>query len=541
MLILICSAVVAMTAAGQGVLVSSNPVKGSRFTNPIINADYSDPDVVASPDGRTFYMTASSFQCVPGLPILKSSDLVNWELIGYALDSVPPADYYGSGIPRHGKGVWAPCFRYHDGMYYIFWGDPDFGIFMVNTPNPEGDWSSPVLVRPGKGLIDPTPFWDIDGKAYLANGWAASRSGFNSIVTISEMAPDGTRLIGAPRIVYDGNDGVNHTVEGPKMYRRGEYYYLFAPAGGVADGWQLVMRSKNIFGPYESKIVMVQGDTDINGPHQGAWVTGADGSDWFVHFQDRGPFGRVIHLNPLAWVNDWPVIGVDHDGDGIGSPVREYSRPTSYGIPGPTDNIASLFQWHSNYSDFFGFPMPDALMRIYSHKLSADSKNLWEVPNLWLMKFPSDNFTFTADVAISAKEGCNGVSSGIIVMGWDYCRVGLTEQGDDFVLRMVQCTDAEQGGNEIVHDIAVIRPDRIYEAGLHKNLEKNIRLRVTVDNQARCRFAYSLDDGVYINIPYTFTARAGKWIGAKVGFYSIAPSTVADRGWLDVKNIKIDD
>ena len=222
----LCSPVLAMSIGAQSSHVT--------YHNPVIHADYSDPDVVASPDGKRFYMTASSFQCTPGLPILRSDDLVNWTLVNHALDSVPPTDFYGTSIPRHGKGVWAPCIRVHDGEYYIYWGDPDFGIFMTKTRNPEGKWSKPVLVRPGKGLIDPSPFWDEDGKAYLANGWAASRTGFNSVITISDMTPDGTMVTSQPRIVYDGNDGINHTVEGPKMYKKDGWYYLFAPAGGVA-------------------------------------------------------------------------------------------------------------------------------------------------------------------------------------------------------------------------------------------------------------------------------------------------------------------
>ena len=231
LVILICTSLTATAREAQFVSNPSN-VKGNTYQNPIIEADYSDPDPVAAPDGKTFYMTASSFQCTPGLPILKSTDLVNWSIVNYAIDAVPPTEYY-TDAPRHGKGVWAPCMRYHDGEYYIYWGDPDFGIYMVKTADPEGTWSEPVLVKAGKGMIDPTPLWDTDGKAYLANAWAASRSGFNSVVTVSEMSPDGTSIISKPRVVFDGNDGINHTIEGPKLYKRGDYYYILAPAGGV--------------------------------------------------------------------------------------------------------------------------------------------------------------------------------------------------------------------------------------------------------------------------------------------------------------------
>lgn len=235
------------------------------YQNPVLYADYSDPDVCAA--GDDFYMTASSFNCIPGLPILHSRDLVNWSLVNYALPVQEPKEFFDKA--QHGKGVWAPAIRFHKGEFYIYWGDPDYGIYMIKTRDPKGSWSKPVLVKAGKGMIDPTPLWDEDGKVYLIHAYAGSRSGVNSILVICELNAEGTEVISDPVMVFDGNDGKNHTVEGPKLYKRNGYYYIFAPAGGVATGWQLVLRSKNIYGPYESKIVMAQGKTTINGPHQG--------------------------------------------------------------------------------------------------------------------------------------------------------------------------------------------------------------------------------------------------------------------------------
>ena len=526
----------ALSGTAQGVYVSDpKNLKGGEYRNPVIHADYSDPDVVTAPDGKTFYMTASSFSSVPGLPILKSTDLVNWSLVNHALKSVPPTDFY-SAAPRHGKGVWAPCIRFHNGEYYIYWGDPDFGIFMVKAKDPEGAWSEPVLVKAGKGLIDPSPLWDADGRAYLANGWAASRAGFNSVITVSEMNSEGTKVTSEPRMVFDGNDGVNHTVEGPKFYRRGDWYYMFAPAGGVATGWQLVMRSKNVYGPYESKIVMAQGKSDINGPHQGAWVNAGEAGDWFLHFQDKDAYGRVVHLNPLAWKNDWPVIGVDKERDGCGEPVRKHRKPnlknTLAAEPFESDDL-SLYQWHGNYQDMFGFPIPEGMMRLYGHKLSKDFVNLWEVPNLWLRKFPAEEFTLTAKVRISAKSTSEEVASGIIVMGWDYATLGLRKRGDGFELQFTTCMDAEQGGKENIRNLGMIKPSRTYRAGLHPNLERDLWLRVRVNGDGECLFSYS-EDGKNFSEAGAFKARAGKWIGAKAGFFSITPDQASDRGWIDI-------
>ncbi len=514
-----------------GILVSEpRNLHGDTYTNPIIHADYSDPDVVASPDGGTFWMTASSFQDSPGLPILKSTDLVNWELVNYAIDRVPPYDAY-NGVPQHGHGVWAPSIKHHNGEYYIYWGDPDFGVFMIKTTDPEGVWSEPVLVREAKGMIDPTPFWDEDGKAYLANGWAGSRAGFNSQITVSEMNAEGTATIGHPKVVYDGNDGVNHTIEGPKMYKRDGYYYIFAPAGGVVNGWQLVMRSRNVFGPYESKIVMAQGDTDINGPHQGAWVSTPEAGDWFVHFQDRDAYGRITHLNPMTWVDGWPVIGIDKDGDGCGDPVRKHRKPALQATPVPAvQDPGLLYQWEANYNDHFGFDIPNGLKRIFGHKLSDDTTDLRQVPNVWLMKFPAENFTLTSKVRISAKQTSEGVSSGIMVIGTDYGRLGLRKEGDMF---RVQYAVSTEPGKEEVRDLGLVKPTRVYEAGLYPNLECDLWLRVEVSKEAQCRLSYSTD-GRGFKEAGLFKADRGAWMGAKLGFYSIVPAEIRERGWIDI-------
>jgi beta-xylosidase len=286
------------------------------YKNPILHADYSDPDVIGV--NGEYYMTASSFNCVPGLPVLHSVDLVNWELIGYALTKLAPFDVYCK--PQHGCGVWAPCIRYKDGMFYIFYPDPDYGIYMVKAEKPKGPWSDPKLIKEGKGMIDPAPLWDDDGSAYLAYAFAGSRAGTKSVLVVCTMANDASKVNDDEVLVFDGHKN-NNTVEGPKFYKRHGFYYLFAPAGGVTSGWQLVLRSENVYGPYEAKVVMAQGKTNINGPHQGAWVTTAGGENWFIHFQDKGAYGRVVHLNPMSWKNDWPVIGTDIDGEGCGEPV----------------------------------------------------------------------------------------------------------------------------------------------------------------------------------------------------------------------------
>lgn len=513
------------------------------YRNPVLHADYSDPDVCAV--GEDYFLTASSFNCTPGLPILHSKDLVNWKIVNYALKKVEPVEYYNEA--RHGKGVWAPSIRFHEGMYYIYWGDPDFGIFVVKTRDPYGEWDDPVLVKAGKGMIDPCPLWDDDGRVYLAHAWAGSRAKFNSVLTVCELNKEGTKVISDPVLVFDGNDGVNHTIEGAKFYKRNGFYYLFAPAGGVVSGWQLVMRSKDVYGPYEARIVMAQGKTDINGPHQGGWVDTPAGESWFLHFQDKGAYGRVLHLNPMKWVNDWPVIGVDKDGDGCGDPVSRYRKPKTgktYPIETPVESdefdtrkLGLQWEWHANYQDVFGFTTNMGYARIYGHELSPHFKNFWEVPNLLMQKFPAEEFTATAKLKVSAKD--DGQLSGLIIMGWDYSWIGVEKQGEKFLLKQAVCKDAEQGNLEQVSTLAVLEPSRKFEAGLFPNYEREIYIRVHVDKGAYCRFSYSLDGKKFTEAGTLFKARQGKWIGAKVGMFSVTPHG-KERGWLDVDWFRVE-
>ena len=506
------------------------------YQNPVLYADYSDPDVCAA--GDDFYMTASSFNCIPGLPILHSNDLVNWSLVNYALPVQEPQEFFDKA--QHGKGVWAPAIRFHNGEFYIYWGDPDYGIYLIKAKDPKGEWSKPVLVKAGKGMIDPTPLWDEDGKVYLIHAYAGSRSGVNSILVICELNAEGTEVISDPVMVFDGNDGKNHTVEGPKLYKRNGYYYIFAPAGGVATGWQLVLRSRNIYGPYESKMVMAQGKTTVNGPHQGGWVDTNTGESWFVHFQDQGAYGRVIHLNPMKWINDWPVIGADKDMDGCGEPVTTYKKPNvgrTYPVATPpesdefnTRHLGLQWQWHANKKDTYGFTTDLGYIRLYAGSLSKEFVNFWEVPNLLMQKFPAEKFTATAKLTFTAKQ--DGEQAGIIVMGWDYSYLSVRKAGDKFILQQAVCKDAEQQNPEQVKELASFPVEYLKMPGVADNEWKTVYLRVKVIKGAVCTFAYSLNGKKYTTGD-AFTARQGKWIGAKVGLFCVTPND-GNRGWADV-------
>lgn len=218
-------------------------------------------------------------------------------------------------------------------------------------------------------------------------------------------------------------------------YKRNGYYYIFAPAGGVATGWQLVLRSKNIYCPYERKVVMEQGSTPINGSHQGAWVNTHLGEDWFLHFQDKGIYGRVVHLQPMKWVKDWPVIGNDKDGDGNGESMLTYQKPNVgkvYPIitPPESDEFDSVklglqWQWQANPKGTWHTTSNQGFLRLYSDKIPEEAQNYWDVPNMLLQKFPSNRFMATTKLTFKPNPKLENEKVGLIIMGKSYAYLGL--------------------------------------------------------------------------------------------------------------------
>ena len=541
-----------------------------RYQNPVLHADYSDPDVCRV--GEDYWMTASSFNFFPGLPILHSRDLVHWELAGAALTDYPgegwesPEDDFRTKV-RHGNAVWAPAIRYHDGWFYIYVGDPDRGVFMVRTQDPEGPWEPPVWVVREKGFIDPCPFWDEDGKAYLSHGCAGSRAGVKSILFVAPMAPDGTRLLGPSRVVYDGHLS-QPTIEGTKFYKRGGKYYIFSPAGGVATGWQTVLRADNPFGPFEERIVMAWAPGTVNGPHQGAWVDTPAGEDWFLHFQDKGAYGRIVHLQPLVWKADgWPMIGEDPDGDGVGQPISAFSFPDSGSVPAQNEKVACKpygigleWQYPAVPSPYWHYALPDGGVRLYSVEQKWPYNSLWDCPNYLSQKFPAERFTVRARLSFRPNPQLRerGEQAGFAVMGTDYAGLRLTDTEQGARLEYFECRNASKGGAESAQELSIL-PYR-HEPLPHDRESKNVPLVnypdmpeavvwVELDVRAKavegnvpdaiCRFRYSLDGKRFTQVEGTFKAQPGQWVGAKFGFWCNRFSPKNDAGWLDVTDLTV--
>lgn len=489
------------------------------YTNPILPYDYSDPDVCRV--GDTYVMTSSSFNNIPGLQILTSRDLVSWDIVDAALPYRLPG--YEPGCKVLGNFVWAPAIRLHHDTLYIYYGDPDRGIYCVRRPvdvhdalsiAQQGQWLEPVLVMPAKGFIDPCPLWDEDGRCYLVHGCAGSRRGVKSVLYMAELTPDGLGVKVPSRIIFDGHEE-HPTCEGPKLYKRDGYYYIMHPAGGVEFGWQVVQRSRHIYGPYELKVVLRQGKTSVNGPHQGGWIEDEEGNNWFVHFQDVGVAGRIVHLQPVTWQDGWPVMG------NKGEPVLNYTSKTSKtSKTSTTSTTTDAPSWaHMAHRDEFdaptlgldwqwagGYVNPSwyfcdaahSRLRLYSYPMGEEL-----MENMLLQKIPYAAFTAT-------------------------CRVRFTPN-----------TNPKLQGHEEAGMIVFGR--KSYRLPVEAGDWCYLQLRMTADQKGQ--FYTSRDGRKWKAQGEPFQAVEGKWIGAQVGLYCTRQDRkINDSGYMDVDwfEIKID-
>ena len=336
---------------------SSGPRTGSwgdqgdgTYRNPILNADY--PDVDVEQVGDTYYMISSKQHMAPGMVILESKDMVNWRTIGHVWNKLSwDPRYNWDRMDGYSYGVWAGDLAYHDGRWYCYQIDNVVGLYMSSSPDIRGPWTEPhlMLANKGRNPSDPAVFWDDKAKqAYLV--CRHDLVGGQMVIKLFKMSWDGRELLdeGVEIHRYAG-------AEAAKIYRIEGKWYIFIsqwyfpdpvrpnnPLAYPGDRKQIVLRSKtdSIHGPYEQKIVLQRGNGVIRQCSQGALMRAPDGSWWYTHqLVQRAPSpfeGRPQMLEPVQWVDGWPIIGKDVNGDGIGEPVLHHRKPIQgYAITAP--------------------------------------------------------------------------------------------------------------------------------------------------------------------------------------------------------------
>jgi beta-xylosidase len=521
-----------VTLAVSGSIDAAEPPP--RYHNPVLYADYSDPDVIRV--DNSYYLVASTFHFSPGLPVLKSKDLVHWTIVSHVLsrlDFHPNYDLPGpvefdetaERIPfntkmghRYAAGVWAPSIRFHNGRFYVYFATPTEGVFMASAKNAAGPWDAPVKVIDEPNLEDPCPIWDDDGNAYLVH----SRVGAGPLV-LRKMSADGKRVLDQGKVIVE--DKVRLPVlEGPKIFKRNGYYYIFAPYGGVGEGPQAAMRSRDIYGPYEIRTVLSKGTTAVQAPHQGGYVETPSGQGWFLHFNSTGAYGRIAHLQPVRWQDDWPVMGELLPGAPNGQPVESHAMPDVGGTFAPVypqtsdefDSNALGLQWewnHNPVNTHWSLSDRPGFMRLKA----MPSGNFVSARNTLTQSLqgPSSQITTRLDVSALA----DGQRAGLAMLGKRPSWIAVTQRSGQ---RRMAFTYA---GQETPGDLISAN---------------SVLLRVQVESE-HAQYSYSVDDGKTFR---TLGDRAklmfSWWKGARPALFTYADAGakaggVADFDWLRVE------
>jgi len=477
------------------------PVARMAYKNPILFADYSDPDVIR--DGGNYYLIASTFHFVPGIPILQSSDLVHWTIAGHVVQRLEMDPRYSMiGGNRYGGGVWAPAIRRHAGLFYVYFPTPQEGIFVSTARRITGPWTAPAAVIAQPGLEDPCPFWDDDGQAYLIH----SKVGAGPLI-LHRMSPDGKNVLDEGKIIVQDPKDLP-ILEGPKLYKRDGYYYIFAPFGGVGTGAQAVLRSRNIYGPYDHRVVLAEGTTGINGPHQGGYVETPDGKGWFLHFQSRGAHGRIVHLEPVRWAQDWPVIGEAAAGAMTGEPVRSGPMPDQAVMaravrPQTSDDFSNTTlepQWEWNHNPdnaHWSLTARSGFLRL----IPMRAEDLLTARNTLTQTMQDDAFEFTARLDVGNMKP--GVHAGIAMFEKSAGGIEVVQAGSERYLNYFHLSD---------HALGPVLPGN------------TLQLRLSVDGE-RASYFYSLDDGLTFHpLGGASQLRASWWKGPRPSLFAYTTS-----------------
>jgi beta-xylosidase len=473
------------------------------YTNPVIAADFPDPDVIKVAD--SYYMVTTTMFVFPGVTVLKSHDLVNWE---YCSNAVPRFDfspcYNLDNCHRYGHGQWATSLKYNNGKFYLLFITLDEGGFICSADKAEGPWKIQKLP---KGFYDPGLFFDEDGRIYVAHGY--------SKISITELDKN-FAPVSNDSLVYTGN--IRNGLEGTHVYKINGYYYLYCTYGGL-DGIQVALRSKNIYGPYEQKVVISDTTKGINfGIHQGALIETQTGEWWTILFVDSGPLGRFPSLQPVTWTDGWPMVGVN------GKAVTTYKKPNvgkTYPVTDlPTSdefNTPTLgMQWgwnHNPDSTKWSLTQRPGYLRISTVKVVS---TLREAQNMLTQRpFAAYNQAIPtqAITKIETNHMMDGDVAGLAIFQDPYAFIGVKKEAGKIYIVMVN-------NGKTIDSVATT--------------QSSIYLRSIASNKSsQASFAYSFDNKDFKSLGDELTMRFSLKIftGNKFGLFNYA--TQKTGGYVD--------
>jgi len=486
------------------------------YRNPVLPGDYSDVDCIRV--GDYYYAVSSTFQYSPGFVILKSKDLVNWQILGHAvkdITTISPAMNYNQ-MNLYGKGIWAGAIRYHNNRFWIYFGDPDEGYFMSSAAKPEGPWSPLHRVWAEKGWDDCCPFWDEDGQGYLIGTHFAD--GYK--IHLFKMTDDGKSLIkDSDQVIYQ-----SHGSEANKLYKiKGYYYHLFSE---VRNNVRVLMmeRSKNIYGPYEGPRQLSEGQPEFNEPNQGGLVQTQTGGWYFLTHHGSGDWsGRVLSLLPVTWLEGWPIIGKPND-KGIGEMVWSAPMPvksTRKTQPQSSDDFNARIiqpQWEWNYQpkkDKWSLSERKGWLRLHAFKPLKD--HIFSAGNTLTQRVYR-----TSKNTVTVKFDLRGMANGQ--------KAGLSHFGvPDYAMLGFECSGGTKKLSFTTKDKALSGPE-------FQGNEVWIRSAWGLDGQST--FSYSTDGQTFKSFGEPYQLRWGSYRGDRIAIYNYNP--LDKGGYIDVDYLHYD-
>ena len=487
--------------------VSVSDLGNGKYKNPVVFADFPDPDVIRV--GDTYYMVSTTMHHFPGATILKSKDLVNWQYCAQPLTQLSASDRYSllNNQNAYAAGMWACAMTYHDGKFHILINGNDTGGWLLTATDPEGKWEQKPLSRI---YYDPGMLFD-NGKVYVACG--------NTEIKMCELDEDFNYV--REQTVFKASS----MLEGCHLYKIGYYYYIYATYGGWPSG-QTVLRSKNIFGPYEERMLV---EKVINGKpntvHQGALFDTPSGQWWTIMQEDLGALGRMPNLQPVVWEDGWPVVG------NKGVPYSTYTKPDTgpaqQVCPLPTnDNFRSYplgMQWQWNHNPDDGawslFERPGWL-RLHT---SDKAQRLTQARNMLTQRiFAFNDHASTGTIRLDVSNLQEGNIAGICILQDPYAMLGV---------------QVKDGQRQLIWRQDTLRTDNNFKPAQQTrtiDIDSVVYLRASINySNSKTQFYYSLDNKTYtaIGSQTTLGFNLTVFVGARFGLFCYA--TTDNEGYAD--------
>ena len=517
------------------------------FTNPLFYDEFSDPDIIRV--GEDYYLAGTTMHSVPGLVVLHSKDLVNWEFSSYCFDRFDDSDDFNlrNGKEAYGQGIWAPAIRYHNGKFYIFSNINGHGLQVYISDSAKGPWTHHKI---NGDIYDLSVLFDEDGKIYAVHKYGN--------VTVTELKPDLSGPVeGSSKVVIPEGNAMG---EGHHVYKiNGMYYILSADYSPM--GRMQCARSKSIWGPYETCVISEResygyaagwsvGNMGIGRPlpedgfkfqnnqpngvnlvcatiHQGGIVQAPDGKWWGVSMQDFNAVGRTVCLSPITWVDGWPYFGLEKNlgrsprtwfnpNDAVKTPQAPYERCDDFS----SKSFKPVWQWNHNPNDKMWSLNKERKGWLRLHSMPA-KQLLWAKNTLTQRAIGPVSYT---SVKLDVSRLKVGDEAGLGAINTPYASLGVVKTDKGLNLR---CYD--QNTNK-----EVLKP-------LAKN--KVVWLRLWGDyDKSQLQYSYSLDGKNWENIgdqmllPYQLKT----FQGVRVALYAFNKKDV-NGGVADFDDFKVEE